>query len=169
VKDFVGVELQTLDTTGTVWRERQRFLKEVGLKADRRPVESDRGFGMNWKMTAKTILVQLHHKIRTFEHVNKHLVLAIQDSLLEYMRKEFEFGHLNQARIGDPMHVHSYRMSKQESATFHLDLDSRWSTDTNGIGICLGLKAEPKVELQDLIALLEAKISHETLFVLNAR
>ena len=25
---------------------------------------------MNWKMTAKTILMQLHHKIRTFEAMN---------------------------------------------------------------------------------------------------
>ena len=30
VKDFVGVELQTLDTTGTVWPERQRLLREFG-------------------------------------------------------------------------------------------------------------------------------------------
>jgi hypothetical protein len=169
VKDFVGVELQTLDTTGTVWPERQRFLKEVGLKVERRSAESHKGFGMNWKMTAKTILVQLHHKIQTFEHVNKHLALAVQDSLLKYMRKEFKFSHLNQARIGDPMHIHSYKMSIEVDGTFRLDLDSRWSTDTNGIGVCLGLRAEPKVELQDLITLLEAKISHETLFVLNAR
>ena len=32
VKDFVGIELQTLDTTGTVWPERQRFLKEQGFE-----------------------------------------------------------------------------------------------------------------------------------------
>jgi len=29
VKDFVGIELQTLDTTGTVWPERQRLLKKL--------------------------------------------------------------------------------------------------------------------------------------------
>ena len=27
-RDFVGIELQTLDTTGTVWPERQRFLQQ---------------------------------------------------------------------------------------------------------------------------------------------
>src|SRR5579864_8402496 len=26
VRDFIGIELQTLDTTGTIWPERQRFL-----------------------------------------------------------------------------------------------------------------------------------------------
>lgn len=32
-------------------------------------------------MTAKTTLVQMHHKIQTFEHVNKRLVLVTQDGL----------------------------------------------------------------------------------------
>ena len=73
VKDFVGVELQTLDTTGTVWPERQRLLKELGLPRGDFAEESTKKYGMNWKMTGKTILVQMHHKIQTFEHVNKPL------------------------------------------------------------------------------------------------
>lgn len=56
VQDFVGIELQTLDTTGTVWPERQRFFDSVGLAADIDDIESAKRFGMNWKMTAKTIL-----------------------------------------------------------------------------------------------------------------
>jgi hypothetical protein len=32
VKDFVGIELQTMDTTGTVWPERELALQELGLK-----------------------------------------------------------------------------------------------------------------------------------------
>ncbi len=75
VKDFAAIEFQTLDTTGTVWPERQRFLSNFRICPDNREVESSKTFGMNWKMTAKTILVQLHHKIETFENVNKHLVL----------------------------------------------------------------------------------------------
>jgi hypothetical protein len=52
----------------------QEFLREHGLNV---PVETAKTFGMNWKMTAKTILVQLHHKLETFEHLGKHLVLVI--------------------------------------------------------------------------------------------
>ncbi len=65
VKDFVGIELQTLDTTGTVWPARQRFLRKVGLDVVREEAAPYKTCGMNWKMTAKTILVQLHHKIQT--------------------------------------------------------------------------------------------------------
>ena len=73
VKDFIGLELQTMDTTGTVWPERQRFLDECGLEVDPSDLKSKKPFGMNWKMTLKTILIQMHHKSETFEHLNKHL------------------------------------------------------------------------------------------------
>ncbi len=104
VMDFVGVEFQTLDTTGAVWFDRERFLATAGDKVRRKDVANPKSFGMNWKNTAKTILVQIHHKIQTFEHFSKHLVLIVQDHLLAYMRGEFTFGHLgNPARLGDPI------------------------------------------------------------------
>lgn len=93
-RDFVGIELQTLDTTGTVWPERQRFLEGHKVRVKAEHAASDRPFGMNWKMTAKTILMQLNHKIATFEHLSKRLVLVLQDCLLDYMRREFAFDHI---------------------------------------------------------------------------
>ncbi len=90
VIDFVGIELQTLDTTGTVWPARQRFLQEQGVTGTAREADPAKSFGMNWKMTAKTILMQLNHKIQTFENVNKHLALVLQDYLLAYMQQVFQ-------------------------------------------------------------------------------
>ena len=166
VIDFVGVELQTLDTTGTVWPERQRFLALAGLEVPKLDADNPRPFGMNWKMTAKTILVQLHHKVQTFENVNKHLALVIQDRLVAYMQREFSFGHLNNpARLGDPMHVHSYGLDP-DGRGFRLVLRDRFSTDTAGIATCLGLQASPRVELATIIGLLESKIGDKTLLTL---
>jgi len=164
VVDFVGIELQTLDTTGTVFPERQRFLRSIGLSVRSSDVRSRKEFGMNWKMTAKTILVQLHHKTETFEHVNKHLVLVVQDRLLSYMSREFQFEHLHQARLGDPAHVHSYQLQRQPSGAYRLKLNARLSTDASGVARCLGLQAETKVELEEIIRALQAKISKETQF-----
>ncbi|MCX7256357.1 MAG: NotI family restriction endonuclease [Polaromonas sp.] len=165
VKDFVGIELQTLDTTGTVWPERQRLLKKLNVDRADDSEKSDKPYGMNWKMTAKTILVQMHHKVQTFEHVHKKLVLVIQDKLLTYMKKEFKFDHLkNPARIGDSMHLHAYSMNRVESKDFRLSMVSRLSTDADGIGICLGLQAEARIELEEIIAALQAKISPSTRF-----
>lgn len=166
VKDFVGIELQTLDTTGTVWPERQRLLKELGVPRGDNSEDSKKSFGMNWKMTAKTILVQMHHKIHTFEHVNKKLVLVVQDKLLNYMSREFKFDHLrNPASIGDSMHFHAYRMGVQTDKSYKLTMQSRLSTDADGIGLCLGLQAEARVELEQIIQALQAKISVSTVFI----
>ncbi len=166
VKDFVGIELQTLDTTGTVWPERQRLLKKLGVPRRDNGEKSDTSFGMNWKMTAKTILVQMHHKIQTFEHVHKKLVLVVQDKLLNYMSREFNFDHLrNPASIGDSMHVHAYRMDLQGDRSYKLAMDSRLSTDADGIGLCLGLQAEARVDLEQIIQALQLKISTATRFV----
>lgn len=160
VKDFVGIELQTMDTTGTVWPERQRLLDEHGSYVPKDDINNKKPFGMNWKMTAKTILVQMHHKAQTLENLNKHLVLIIQKPLYEYMRKEFSFSHIQGVRVGDAVHFHSYDVVEEDNG-LHLALDTRVSTDTNGVAECLGLNAEANVELKDIIALLESKLLDE--------
>ncbi len=162
VVDFIGIELQTLDSTGTVWPERQRFLHSKGIKVKKQDIKSTKPFGMNWKMTAKTALVQMHHKIQTFEHLSKKLVLVLQEDLLAYMRQEFTFDHLVNARLGDPMHFHSYSLREEDEA-LRLELVGQFSTDTAGIAKCLGLQSEAKVELEAIIKRLESKISDKTL------
>lgn len=165
VRDFVGIELQTLDTTGTAWPERQRLLKELYLPRGDNGEESNKTFGMNWKMTAKTILVQMHHKVQTFEHVNRKLVLVVQDKLLAYITREFKFDHIkNPALTGDSLHLHSYRMARANDSNFRLSMAARLSTNAEGISMCLGLQAEARVELEQIIAALQMKISHATLF-----
>lgn len=162
VIDFVGIELQTLDTTGTVWPERQRFLQNHGIEVKDSDVTSGKGFGMNWKMTAKTILMQLHHKIHTFEHLSKHLVLVTQDCLIEYMQGEFSFEHIQDARLGNPMHFHSYSLLT-EALGYRLQLTQRWSTDANGIAQCLGLQTSPRVELEVILRQIEERLPQSTL------
>jgi hypothetical protein len=160
VVDFVGIEFQTLDTTGTVWPERQKFLKDSGLKVTK--PSGNKNYGINWKMTAKTILIQLHHKVDTFEHLRKHLVLIVQDYFLEYMKKEFNFEVVsNPALLGDSFHFHAYSVIGKEN--FDLHLKDRMSTDSEGIAKCLGLKADAKVELISILQSIQQKISEETL------
>jgi len=116
VRDFIGIELQALDTTGTVWQERKRLLEDLGVEANAGGNESRKSFGINWKMTAKTSLVQLHHKIDPFEKLQKKLVLVVQDCFLSYMQRQFNFAHVKQARIGDSMHIHSYQLPGCQNA-----------------------------------------------------
>ena len=158
VKDFIGIELQTMDTTGTVWPERQRFIHSLGMSVEQTDIKNKKPFGMNWKMTLKTILIQMHHKSETFEHLNKHLVLIIQNPLFEHMKSDFNFDGIEGVRLGDPIHIHSYDLT-EGGGKLNLSLCNRVSTDSAGIASCLGLNAESKVELQDLIKLLEPKLT----------
>lgn len=165
-RDFVGIELQTLDTTGTVWPERQRFLSGHNVRVKSRDVRSDKPFGMNWKMTAKTILVQLNHKIATFEHLCRPLVLVLQACLLDYMRREFAVDHIKGVRQGDAMQFHAYELHR-EAAGYVLRLKERISTDTVGIATCLGLQADTKVELQNMLEHIEGKLPQSTLLTVG--
>lgn len=164
VVDFVGVELQTLDTTGTVWPERQRFVAQVGIKASKKDVNSSKSFGMNWKMSAKTILMQLHHKLQTFETIHKHLVVVIQDNFLGYMQREFRFGHLGEAKNEDSLHLHGYGLGPEKAGdVLRLKLLHRLSTDAAGLATALELQADQGVELAEIVAMLESKLNHDTL------
>ena len=137
-------------------------LQELGLKYDINT--SNKTFGMNWKMTAKTILIQLHHKINTFENINKHLVLILQNHLLDYIKRGFSFNHISyQPLIGDSMHFHSYYLRKEQEK-YKLVLDNRCSTDSNGIAQLLGLKSKSNLGFDEIAKIVENKLSHYTLF-----
>jgi hypothetical protein len=62
------------------------------------------------------------------------------------------------------MHFHAYRMAEQPNHSYRLALQSRLSTDAEGIALCLGLQAEARVDLDAIIRALQAKISAMTLF-----
>jgi hypothetical protein len=157
IRDFVGIELQALDTTGTVWPQRQRFIRSKGLRVAPADAASRRSFGINWKMTAKTTLSQLYHKVTTFDHLFKRFVLVLQDHLWEYLRGEYAFEHIKGQRDGDSMQFHIYELKAHPSG-YRLELRERFSTDVAGTARCLGLKADMKVELQTMLKALEAKL-----------
>lgn len=43
-------------------------------------------------------------------------------------------------------------------------MQSRLSTDAEGVGICLGLQAEARIELEKIVEAIQAKLSPTTLF-----
>jgi len=166
VVDFVGIELQTLDTTGTVWPARQRFLRSQSIAVDDSDVQSQNGFGMNWKMTAKTILVQMHHKIETFEGLSKHLVLVVQDSLYDYFEREFDFDAVGSPSVGNSMHFHAYAIDQHSDCSYRIRLKRRTSTDAAGVARCVGQAVDPSVDMQAFKAQLSKRIDRSTLLAL---
>lgn len=165
VVDFVGIEIQAIDTTGTVWPERQRFLRFLGIPVKEEDVNNRKPYGINWKMSAKTILVQLHHKVETFENINKHFVIVLQDALLDYIKREFNFGHLEEPKLGNAMHFHAYSLQGSAEQA-RLNLTARASTDAAGVAKGLGLQISARVELEVILETLQRSISARTLLTL---
>lgn len=157
--DFVGIEFQALDTTGTVWPHRQEFL--LSKQAIAGPAEESKSVGVNWKMTAKTALLQLHHKTETLETLGRKLVLVLQEDLMDYMVREFSFGHLSRANLGDSLHFHAYELNRRGS-DLELALASRQSTDGDGIAQALSLGKSAKLGLDEVLARLRTKMGPET-------
>jgi hypothetical protein len=135
----------------------------LGFNVAQTDIESTKPYGMNWKMTAKTILVQLHHKVETFEALSRRLVLVVQDRLVDYMSSEFSFGHLSSpALAGDTLQMHGYQMQK-DAGKYRIQLARRYSTDASGVAKALELNVSANVSMDTLVALLESKISRLTL------
>jgi hypothetical protein len=78
------------------------------------------------------------------------------------MNGSFRFSHIEDAKLGDPMHFHIYAQESSR-AELRLKLISRKSADAEGIALSLGLQAKQKVELEVLVAALQAKMSDRTL------
>ncbi len=89
-------------------------------------------------------------------------MLVIQDHLLDYMKREFDFSGMSQARAGDCLHVHSYQLRTDTKESHDLSLVTRLSTDSAGMKKALGLQVTAKIEISQIIAVLESKISDKT-------
>ncbi len=162
IKDFVGIELQALDTTGTVWPARHTFLEARGVAVEAAPDEKP--FGMNWKMTAKTILVQLNHKIGTFEALGKKLVLVLQDHLMQYMIRNFEFNHVTSANPLHSMLFHVYEMREPDTGEHRLHIVDRRSTTAVGVNACLALASDAVVQPSSIHSRITDRLTDDTLF-----
>jgi hypothetical protein len=162
IKDYLGLEIQALDTTGTVWPARQALLSEL-TGASVPGSKSSISYGINWKMSAKTILIQMHHKVETFERLGKKLILAIQDIFFDYMTREFTTSGLRSPKVSDPAHFHVYQMQQDAKGAFSIELKERTSTTTVGIEQMLGLGRTMDIPESDLLARIQSKISDTTL------
>src|SRR5579859_488766 len=151
ILDYAGIEIQSLDTTGSggIWRAREDLLQ--GRLAETYP------YGINWKKSAKTILVQMLHKAAAFEALGKKLVLVIQQKFFDYLAREFQTSQLQAASNKDPIQFHIYDLVLLD-ASLHLALRQQKSTDIRGIERMLNLGRESGILEQEILARIGARM-----------
>ena len=156
VVDFVALELQTIDTTGSVWNFRQDLLRENGYDVE--PGGSKRSVGINWKMTAKTILAQMVQKAELFDGMSKNLVLICQTPLYEYMEKSFNFAQVHERPSDrDVLHFHVYDYNPL-GTRMELSLAFMRSASLDVVQNMMGMNADASKEYSAIIEALTPKI-----------
>ncbi len=140
IKDFYGVELQALDTTGSTWESRQDYCHNDGKMTG--PYK----YGINWKMTAKLVMIQTAHKSPIFEGWGKRYVRVLQDTLLNYMRDNFNFSGFHEEREEDFLRFYAYRVVESKRR-FKLELTEKISGDLEALSAAMSAKAAIGEEL----------------------
>jgi hypothetical protein len=150
--DYVGIEIQSLDTTGSggIWKARED-VREGHLA-------SAYSYGINWRMSAKTILMQMLHKADSFQGLGKKLILVVQTQFFNYLSREFRTGHLRPANGEDTVHLHIYDTVLLNSE-LHITLQERVSTTAEGIAKMLVLGRDAEISPQEVLDRIAAKMT----------
>jgi hypothetical protein len=109
-------------------------------------------------MSAKTILIQMHHKAGAFEALGKQLLLIVQRSFFDYMSREFRTKQLRDSDARDSIHFYVYDCV-QLGGALSLVLRERKSTDVRGIEEMLELGRATEITVEEVIERIRAKMS----------
>lgn len=130
VIDFAGVEIQALDTTGSVWPYREAYYDDSESMDD-----TDGTFGINWAMSlTKTMMQQAFKKGKVFRDWDENLIFLVQDVSIDYIRDNYDDSGLRSARSDDPVHFYSYSLDYDyEKERYCWEPDEKLSADIEGV------------------------------------
>ena len=129
VLDFAGVEIQALDTTGSVWPYREAYFAGEDM------AEADGTYGMNWAMSlTKTMMQQAFKKGQVFRDWGENLIFLIQDVSLDYIRDNYDVSGLRSLDDSDPVHFYAYSLNYDyESEQYKWEIDEKVSSTIEGV------------------------------------
>lgn len=150
VIDFAGVEIQALDTTGSVWQHKIAYEDE-----DQSMTDVNKTYGINWAMSiTKTMMQQAYRKGQAFDLWDENLIFIVQDVSIEYLRQNYDTSELREARPEDPVHFYSFTMNfNQETQEYELELSEKLSSTIAGVSkMMIGEEVPDRDEFSDQIA-----------------
>ena len=152
VLDFVSIEVQAIGTsnTGDIWDARNDHIKGN--------LKNNYTFGINKKMSSKTILVQMLHKSRELNLLQKKNVLVVQDNFWKHIKDTYEIvENFRPQNIEDPVHVHSYSLN-ENNGVLNIELVEKMSTDLNGLLNAIQPKHTQNLSFQDISNPIERRV-----------
>ncbi len=141
---------------------RQQLLDDLGYKVEDSNAQGS--VGVNWKMTAKTILAQMVQKSELFSEMNKNLVLICQTPLYKYMESNFNFAKVRAvADYRDVLHFHVYDYTAV-SNRMELSLAFTRSASLETVKEIMGMNPDASKAYDEIIETLKSRLSPEYLF-----
>ncbi|GAB4284034.1 MAG: hypothetical protein Fur0025_14530 [Oscillatoriaceae cyanobacterium] len=110
-------------------------------------------------MSAKTILMQIHHKAESFDVLGKKLVLVVQQEFFDYLSREFQTEHLHSSNPEDPVQLHIYDCVELNQK-IRLRLGSCKSTNVAGIEKMLKLGKSSIISEGEVLERIRAKMPY---------
>ena len=114
IDDFIGVEIQAIDITGSV---RPAF----GNFINREPLQKSPSFGINYRNVCKRLLAQLLEKGRCFKTWRKKLAVIVQDALFYNLQQKINFAPVQDQLSDIVFFVYSLDVSNHENYSLALD------------------------------------------------
>lgn len=151
VTDFVGIEFQTNDTTGSAWQAREDFFAGQ--------LQASYPYGLNWKMTTKLVLIQTLNKAAVFSKWGKKYVWAMQDTLLDRIKTYADMSEFHTEADEDEVLFYAYEVFRGP-VRYEMRLVERIGSDLEGVA-----KANaPRTEIaEDILETFEAVLEREAL------
>lgn len=130
VLDFAGVEIQSLDTTGSVWDYREAYYDN-----EQKMEDIEQTYGINWAMSlTKTMMQQAFKKGQVFRNWGETLVFLLQDVSIEYIRDNYDSSGLHSELKSDPVHFYSYSMNyNYNTEQYEWEIDEKLSANIEGV------------------------------------
>lgn len=127
--DFAGIEIQAIDTTGSVWEHKKAYENGEDMN------EVDKNYGMNWKMSLpKTMMQQAFQKGQAFDEWGENIIFLIQDVSLDYLHRTVNTSRLEEAKKENPVHFYTYSFDyNYETEKYEWEIDQKLSADLEGV------------------------------------
>jgi len=145
VIDFAGVEVQALDTTGSVWEHKTNYENGEDIE------DVENSYGMNWAMSiTKTMMQQAFKKGQAFSEWDENLIFLIQDVSLDYLRRNANTSQLEGAKPENPVHFYAYSLEYDyETSGYEWSLSEKVSTDLEGVSQMMDSDEDEKIPTKD--------------------
>lgn len=156
IEDFVCVEFQAAGTTGTPWEAMQDYKRTGRYQKD------SYNYGINWANEfAKTMMQQVYKKGQIMEHWNKHIIFALQDVGMDYLKSKYDVSGLRELNSDDSIYFYTFAMVwNDKRSIWDIEFKESYSTNTEGIRkILAGATSNKYPSIEEFILNIKRRIS----------